>query len=227
MCPASKLRLVTEQLEDFEEFRKPSSGGSKQLDSDLVRVLYVPGERVTKAFMGIALATEPEAKAAISIKIPPAAIDKVAEARKLKCTLTMLRNKQQVNVPYEKEKEYLFSAFGAAERCEAIEEFLEQELDFAYLLENRVVEDHFHLHKATVVLDIQNSFDHYLGKLSLRMMLLDTAFKRYLQPLNMTVEYFGEKVAFEYAFLIHYTAWLLYASIGGVALFVVQAISLA
>lgn len=34
----------------------------------------------------------PERKAAISIKIPPNAIDEIAQEKKLKCTLTMLQN---------------------------------------------------------------------------------------------------------------------------------------
>lgn len=125
-------------------------------------------------------------------------------------------------MPFNPKKEYLFCAFGAAERCEAIEEFLEKQIDFDYLNQNQVIDDHFHLHKATVVEDIQDSYDAYTWRLTTRMMWFGNSFTRYLQPLNMTVEYFGEKVAFEYAFLIHYNAWLIIASVGGIVLFVVQ-----
>ena len=39
------------------------------------------------------------------------------------------------------------------------------------------------------------------------------------QPINMIKNYYGEKYAFEYAFLLHYQAWLFIPSILGVMLF--------
>jgi hypothetical protein len=78
------------------------------------------------------------------------------------------------------------------------------------------------LHKKTTVEDIQQSFDRNGWRLTYRMLFFSSSFIRYLQPLNMTVEYFGEKVAFEYAFLAHYNAWLIIASVGGIILFIIQ-----
>ena len=57
-------------------------------------------------------------------------------------------------MPFNGDKEYLFDSFGAAERCEAIEEFLESQIDFDYLTENQVIDTHFHLHKVTTIGDI-------------------------------------------------------------------------
>jgi hypothetical protein len=40
-------------------------------------------------------------------------------------------------------------------------------------------------------------------------------YTKYFEPINMIKNYYGEKYAFEYAFLIHYTAWLLMPGIVG------------
>jgi hypothetical protein len=40
-------------------------------------------------------------------------------------------------------------------------------------------------------------------------------YPKYFEPLNMIKNYYGEKYAFEYAFLIHYAAWLLIPGIVG------------
>jgi len=42
-----------------------------------------------------------------------------------------------------------FNSFDAAERLEAIEEFLKQEIDFEYYIATGVIEDHYPLHKAS------------------------------------------------------------------------------
>ena len=43
-------------------------------------------------------------------------------------------------------------------------------------------------------------------------------------PLNLIKNYYGEKYAFEYAFLIHYQSWLKLPTVLGVILTIYQAI---
>jgi hypothetical protein len=45
-------------------------------------------------------------------------------------------------------------------------------------------------------------------------------FGKYMQPMNMMKNYYGEKYAFEYCFLLHYVAWLMIPSALGVAVLV-------
>ena len=45
-------------------------------------------------------------------------------------------------------------------------------------------------------------------------------FLKYFEPINMIKNYYGEKYAFEYAFLIHYTAWLLIPGVAGAMVFI-------
>lgn len=115
-----------------------------------------------------------------------------------------------------------FDCFQASQRCEAIEEFLEEEIDLDYFVDQGIILDHFHLHKRTTVEDIQDSFKHYYWKLLYAFLGFDDSFIKYMQPLNMMKMYYGEKVAFEYAYLIHYNAWLFIATVGGLALFAYQ-----
>ena len=70
------------------------------------------------------------------------------------------------------------------------------------------------LHKRETVSEIIESFDHYKWRL-IRGMVIGN-YTKYFEPLNMIKNYYGEKYAFEYAFLIHYAAWLLIPGIVGI-----------
>jgi hypothetical protein len=63
------------------------------------------------------------------------------------------------------------------------------------------------LHKRETVSEIIESFDHYKWRLIRGM--ITGSYTKYFEPINMIKNYYGEKYAFEYAFLIHYAAWLL------------------
>jgi hypothetical protein len=76
-----------------------------------------------------------------------------------------------------------------------------------------------HLHRRTNIEDIQMSFSKYYWKLVWTFLGFKSDWVKYAQPLNMTKAMYGEKMAFEYAYLVHYQAWLLIATFGGLCLF--------
>ena len=45
-------------------------------------------------------------------------------------------------------------------------------------------------------------------------------FEKYMQPMNMIKNYYGEKYAFEYCFLLHYIAWLMIPTVISLAVLV-------
>ena len=47
-------------------------------------------------------------------------------------------------------------------------------------------------------------------------------YEKYMQPLNFIANYYGEKMAFYYAWLTFYTTWLIIPAVPGVALFAYQ-----
>ena len=73
------------------------------------------------------------------------------------------------------------------------------------------------MHQRQTMKAIIQSVKHYMGRLLKGFLFGD--FIKYFQPVNMVKSYFGEKFAFEYAFLIHYEAWLIMPSILGILLF--------
>jgi hypothetical protein len=68
------------------------------------------------------------------------------------------------------------------------------------------IEQHFPLHQKNDVEQIQKCFAKY--KFKLIKAFLFGGFSKYMQPINMMKNYYGEKYAFEYCFLLHYVAWL-------------------
>jgi len=84
-----------------------------------------------------------------------------------------------------------------------------------------MIEAHFPLHKGQVIASIHSSFKHYYTRLLSGY--LRGNWVKYFQPISIIKNYFGEKPAFQYCYLIHYQAFLLVPSIAGVCLTVYTA----
>ena len=140
-------------------------------------------------------------------------MNEMADELKLDTTLAFSHTDMFVKAPFDKKMASSFTAFDADERLETIEEYLSKEIDFDYFSATGIIEHHFLLHKNETILEIQESFEKYRWKLIKGM--ISGNFLKYFEPINMIKNYYGEKYAFEYAFLIHYTAWLLIPGVAG------------
>ena len=158
--------------------------------------------------------TDGKERVFISIQLPHHMMNGMADELKVEATLSFLHTDIFVKAPFNKTMPHSFNQFDADERLEAIEEYLGKELDFDYFTSSGIIEQHFLLHKRNTVTEIMSSFNHYKWRLIKGM--ITGSFLKYFEPINMIKNYYGEKYAFEYAFLIHYTAWLLIPGVAGV-----------
>ena len=89
------------------------------------------------------------------------------------------------------------------------------------LVEMQVIARHFPLH-SNKRKNINKAWTQYKYRLAWGMVL--KGYRRNMQPLNFIKEYFGEKWGFYFAWLIHYTGWLIPPMIIGVGLSVLMII---
>ncbi len=91
-------------------------------------------------------------------------------------------------------------------------ETLNSNLDMEYLRKSGVLLDHFPVHMPERSL-IYESWLEYRWRLSWGM--LYKGFLKNMQPLNFIKDYYGEKFGFYFAWLIHYTGWLIPVAVIG------------
>ena len=91
--------------------------------------------------------------------------------------------------------------FDSRERIEAILGHLEQEIDFANLTKQKIIVEHYPLHQR----NMQSIIDSFNGsKWKLMVSFWTNGFYENFESMNFIKAYYGEKFAFEFAFLIHY-----------------------
>ena len=91
-------------------------------------------------------------------------------------------------------------------------ETLESEIDMDYMRKSGVITHHFPVHMPERGL-IYNSWLEYRWRLAAGMLF--KGFLANMQPLNFIKDYYGEKFGFYFAWLIHYTGWLIPVAIIG------------
>lgn len=134
--------------------------------------------------------------------------------------MTYINSQMVVKVPFDQRDLRFFNGFFATEKQESMDEFLIKQIDFEQLMFSGVILDHQPLHKSQDVNQIIDCFLEYESRL--KSGFLSGTFTKYMHPLNMVKNYYGENYAFEFAFLVHYQAWLQYPSVLGLLLFAYQ-----
>ena len=136
-------------------------------------------------------------------------VDLMGEILEIECRLS----KFDCVLPFKCYAADMFDQFNARQHQAIVRETLEQELDLEYLQKSHVISQHFPVHLPERNL-ISVSWEEYKWRLSRGMLL--TGFLKNMQPLNFIKDYYGEKFGFYFAWLIHYTGWLIPVAIVGV-----------
>jgi hypothetical protein len=150
----------------------------------------------------------------INIKFPEEIIDTTAHKLGTATTLCFMNTHLFIKAPYDNNNKHCFLKFDADERVEAIESYLQQEIDFAYYKSQGIIQDAYSLHKGNQIERIQVEMRQQKYKLIFSF-FSDKKYIKYMQPINMIKNYYGEKHAFEISFLLHYECWLMVPALVG------------
>ena len=160
---------------------------------------------------------KPDEMVRVVIFLDDIKIDTMAELLKVETRL----KKYDCTVPFKRYARDMFEQFNSRQHHFIVSETLQRELDFDYLTASGVIKDHFPLHMPERK-RIYPSWHEYRWRLSAGM--LARGFLNNMQPLNFIKDYSGEKMGFYFAWLIHYTGWLIPPMIFGLVITLVMAV---
>ena len=157
----------------------------------------------------------------ICIQIPPERIDEMATKNKVQCGLSNMYTSLLVKTPFKDYMKEFYNQFDSRERIETIISILEEEIDFEAFVSSGVILEHFPLHKRYTQ---RRSMIKAFRENRIRLMLnfISGNFEKYFQGINFIKGYYGEKFALQFAFLIHYQAWLYIISFFGLLITIYQ-----
>ena len=147
-------------------------------------------------------------------------INQMSKSKEMSTPLTYLDTCMVIKKAYNPKHSRMYNSFNATEKQECMFELMNQQIDFEQFLFSGVILDHFPLHRGNNIELIHDVFNKFYFKIS--KAFLWGNFDKYMHPLNMIKNYYGENYAFELAFLVHYQAWLSLPTILGMLLFIYQ-----
>ena len=121
-------------------------------------------------------------------------------------------------LPFKDSGRQQFQRFKANEKFKLIKEIFNEEFNVQTLIDAHVVYDHFMPHTSKKY-EIIESIKKHETKLIINMLSLYGSFRKYIEPINLIADYYGEKYAMYIAFSFHHIGWLILPAIVGTALF--------
>mmetsp|Transcript_16277 Transcript_16277/g.22290 ORF Transcript_16277/g.22290 Transcript_16277/m.22290 type:complete len:100 (+) Transcript_16277:1581-1880(+) len=97
-----------------------------------------------------------------------------------------------------------------------MQETFKREMDVDFLVKAKIIVEHYPLHDNNRE-KIKQSWNKYYIRLMFGF--ITGRWVKFTQPLNFISEYYGEKMGFYFAWLIHYTAWLFVLALLGIVCF--------
>lgn len=116
-----------------------------------------------------------------------------------------------------------FTQFNGRQKQTIILKALRKQFDIDHLKYNNVVLDEFLCHDDSKK-RVRASWNDFKWRLSLSFAFLGN-WKKYAQPLDFIAHYYGEKQGFYFAWLVHYTSWLIVPGIIGIIVTIVQVVN--
>jgi hypothetical protein len=134
--------------------------------------------------------------------------------------LSNINSNLQVKVPFSVKYKHKFNMFDERERIECVLSILEEEIDFGNLVASGVILSHGPMMKRKVYDDIYENY--HIVKWKLMKGFISGNWQVHSGPINIVKSYYGEKAAFQFAYLLHYQSWLLIPTIAGIISFFYQ-----
>ncbi len=113
-----------------------------------------------------------------------------------------------------------FLNFNGREQYKLITKIIKEQIDLDTMMMNGVIIDHMVLHDRQKQTEIERFINARKWKILLSVFAPSFSYK--VKSLDYVAEYFGEKMGFYFAFLVHYTAWLLIPSLVGIVIYLIQ-----
>lgn len=110
--------------------------------------------------------------------------------------------------------------FNGRQQSKLIASIIEEQIDLDTMMMNGVIIDHMILHDRQKLTEIEAFINRKIWRVILSV--FSPRFRSKVKSLDYIAEYFGEKMGFYFAFLIHYTAWLLIPSVVGIIIYIIQ-----
>lgn len=159
---------------------------------------------------------KPDKQSILIIYFSDELLDYYADELELKVSL----QDKYANLPFEMACPDMYERYTASQLLLLYKEILEEEaIDLIHGLATNLYLDHFMLHNSEK-LAIPKAMRKHGWKLVFS--LYSTQWFNNLKPINLIANYYGEKYALQFLFLVHHIAWLLVPSVLGTILFAYQ-----
>jgi hypothetical protein len=142
-------------------------------------------------------------------------LDCAAEVLQLKAQLRDFDCLQEFKV-YQR---HCFKNFNARQQQMLITHLLQDEINIDMYVKQGVIKDAMFLHDDKKQALIEKQIYHNLGPLLFGFVFF--GYTKKVKALDYIADYFGEKQSFYFAWLLHYTSWLLLPSICGLIIFLI------
>lgn len=148
-----------------------------------------------------------------------ARLDAKAEQLKLKVKL----RDYDCKVSFKCNAAECFVKFNARDNQTIIDEIISEELETDTLIHSGVILDTMNLHDLKKRKLMEKCIQDNIWGLVFGF--INTRFRAHTKALDYVADYYGEKTGFYFAWLIHYTSWLLIPSVVGAIIYAIQVIN--